>query len=213
MKLIKLFICCFLFSIPASDLFSEIEWHPAGPGGGGWISAITVADDPLHTIYVGCDVGGVYRSTDNGQSWEIKNSGLSIYFVQDIAYDPHNTDILYLATRGGIYKSTNGGDSWTAKRSGFPEYEEFSFSAPINDIVVDPVNNNILYAGVGVHKKGYDFDSYHWDSVELKGSIYKSVDSGETWKLIRKTGINRKAMIYSLDIDPVNTNIIYAATD
>ncbi len=213
MKFIKPIIILSLFSLLNCNLYSQIEWETAGPGGGGWISAITVMNDPLHTLYVGCDVGGVYKSTDNGRTWEIKDKGLSIYFVQDIAPDPDNPDILYLATRGGIYKSTDGGDSWTGKRSGFPEIGEYTFSAPVNDIAVDPKNHNILYAGVGVHKKGYDFDRYHWDSVEIKGSVYKSTDRGETWKLIRKTGINKNAMIYSLDIDPADTDIIYAATD
>ncbi len=213
MKPFKLIVFLSLFNIFCYNLYSQVEWNPIGPGGGGWISAITVINDPLHTLYVGCDVGGVYKSSDNGKSWTIKNNGLSIYFVQDITYDPENPDILYLATRGGVYKSTNGGDTWTAKRSGFPDTEEYSFSAPINDIVVDPKNNNILYAGIGVHKKGYDFDRYHWESVETKGSIYKSIDRGETWTLIRNTGINSEAMIYTMDIDPKNPDNIYAATD
>ncbi len=213
MRSIKLAGLLFLFNIFIFNLYSQVEWNPIGPGGGGWISAITIVNDPKHTIYVGCDVGGIYKSIDNGQSWEIKNNGLNIYFVQDIAYDPVNPDILYLATRGGIYKSINGGDSWTAKRSGFPAAEEYSFSAPVNDIAVDPQNSTILYAGIGVHKKGYDFTDYHWESVNLKGSVYKSVDSGETWTLIHKTGINPEAMVYSMDIDPENPGIIYAATD
>ena len=213
MKVLRLLLYFSFLSMFSINAYTQISWKPAGPGGGGWISSITVTNDPLHTIYVGCDVGGVYKSTDNGKSWEIKDDGLNIYFVQDIAYNPDNPDILYLATRGGIYKSVNGGDFWTPKRSGFPEIAEYAFSAPVNDIVVDPKNHNILYAGVGVHKKGYDFDSYHWDSVEIKGSVYKSTDSGESWRLIRNTGISRKAMIYSLDIDPENTDIIYAATD
>ena len=213
MKVLRLLLYFSFLSMFSINAYTQISWKPAGPGGGGWISAITVTNDPLHTIYVGCDVGGVYKSTDNGGNWMIKNNGLSIYFVQDIAYDPKNPAILYLATRGGIYKSVNGGDSWTPKRSGFPEIAEYAFSAPVNDIVVDPKNPDVLYAGVGVHKKGYDFDSYHWDSVEIKGSVYKSTDRGETWRLIRKTGISPKAMIYSMDIDPENTNIVFAATD
>ena len=203
----------FILIITASPLFSQVDWQVIGPGGGGWISAITVVKDKKHTIYVGCDVVGVYKSTDNGKSWEIKDKGLSIYFVQDIAYDPENTEILYLATRGGIYKSTDGGNVWSARRNGFPAPEEYSFSAPVNDIAVDPENPDIIYAGIGVHKNGYDFDSYHWDSVEIKGAIYKSTDKGENWELIRNTGINPQAMIYSLDIDPENSEIIYAATD
>jgi len=93
-----------------------VSWSAIGPGGGGWLSSITVVDDEAHTVYVACDVGGIYKSTDHGDTWEIKNTGLGIYYVQDIAVDPVNPSTIYAGTRGGIYKSTNGGDLWTAKR-------------------------------------------------------------------------------------------------
>jgi len=191
---------------------AQVSWVPIGPGGGGWMSTITVLDDTHHTIYAGCDVGGIYKSIDGGRTWEIKNNGLGIYYVQDIAYDPQTRTTLYAATRGGIYKSTDGGDHWTAKRSGFPPPEEFTFSAPISDIVVDPVHPEVVYAGVGVPRGGYELDSYHWQSAGLKGSIFKSTDSGESWTVFRNTGIDTTAMIYSLAIDSGNTDILYAAT-
>ena len=191
---------------------AQVTWAPIGPGGGGWLTAITVVDDSQNTVYVGCDVGGIYKSTNHGESWEIKDQGLSIYFVHDIAYDPQSPEILYLATRGGVYKSLNGGDSWQAKRSGFPLVNDYHFSAPISDILIDPNSPNIIYAGIGVPNTGYDLNSFHWQSVETKGAIYKSTDNGEEWELIRNTGIDTTAMIFSLALDHNNSNILYAAT-
>jgi len=191
---------------------AQVTWKPIGPGGGGWLTAITIVDDSQNTVYVGCDVGGIYKSTNHGKSWEIKDEGLSIYFVHDIEYNPQNPETLYLATRGGIYKSINGGDNWQAKRNGFPPLNDYHFSAPISDILVDPNNSGVLYAGVGVPNTGYDLNSFHWQSVETKGSIYKSFDDGESWEIIRNKGIDTTAMIFSMDIDPKNSNIIYAST-
>ncbi|HFB99349.1 MAG TPA: hypothetical protein ENJ53_00960, partial [Phaeodactylibacter sp.] len=209
----------FNFIITISILFfgnqlahAQVTWETVGPGGGGWITAMTVIDDAANTVYVGCDVGGIYKSTDHGATWTIKDDGLSIYYVHDIAYETGNTAVLYLASRGGVFKSVDGGEHWVAKRSGFPPVSEYVFSAPISDIVIDPNSENIVYAGIGVPRTGYDLDSYHWQSVETKGAIYKSTDSGENWTLIRNTGIDTMAMIYSMDIDPSNSNIIYAAT-
>ncbi len=192
----------------------QVSWSSAGPGGGGWLSAITVIPDATNTVYVGCDVGGIYKSTDHGQTWKIKNKGISMYYVQDIAYDQTNSNTLYAATRGGIYKSTNGGDDWVLKRFDTPETppeSQFTFSTPVSDIEVDPSNPGTLYAGIGITRSAYVLDSYHWQTAGIKGAIYKSTNYGESWALIRN-GIDSDSMIYSLAIDPGNSNILYAAT-
>ena len=188
-------------------------WTGMGPGGGGWITAITVVDDAQHTVYVGCDVGGIYKSTDNGNSWEIKDRGISTYFVQDIAYDYQHPEVVYAATRGGVFKSVDGGEHWVVKRLGFPPNADFNFSAPVNTIVVDNVHPNVLYAGIGVSKGGYDFNPYHWDSSDVKGTVYKSVDYGESWVPLHGTGMDVTALVYSLAIDPHDSSVLYAATD
>ena len=194
------------------DAFPQVSWTSIGPGGGGWLSAITVINDAEETVYVGCDVGGIYRSVDHGASWEILNDGLSDVYVQDIAYDRQNPAVLYAGTRGGVFKSIDGGRHWIAKRNGFPPLEEFSFSAPISDVEVDPTNPRIVYAGVGITRAGYELDGYHWQTAGMKGTVFKSVDSGESWTPIRNTGIEPSAMIYSLKIDPSDPAVLWAAS-
>jgi len=203
-------ILCFILLSP--DTPSTVSWSSIGSGGAGWISAITVVNDDAHTVYVGCDVGGIYKSTDRGLTWEIKNTGLSTYYVQDIEYDPSAPSTLYAGTRGGVFKSIDGGDTWVSKRSNFPDESAYNFSAPVSDIVVDPADPSIIYAGIGVPRTGYELDEFYWKTSGVKGTIYKSDDSGESWSLIHDTGINPEAMIYSLAIEPGNSNTIYAAT-
>lgn len=211
-------ILCFLLLTPKN--IPTVSWTSIGPGGGGWLSAITVLNDQASTIYVGCDVGGIYKSTDHGQTWTIKNNGLSTYYVQDIAYNPINNNILYAATRGGVFKSDNGGENWEIKRDNFPAESLYEFSAPVSDIVVDPKAPATVYAAIGITRAGYETDSDHWQNVEpddsnfkIKGSIFKSTNSGENWTQIRETGIDSSALIYSLAIDPENSSLLYAATD
>lgn len=201
-----------LWCVWAGLAFSEVSWSPIGPGGGGWLATITVVDDALNTVYVGCDVGGVYKSTDHGATWEIKDNGLSIYYVEDIAYDPQTPSTLYAGTRGGVYKSIDGGDHWVEKRTGFPPVDDYAFSAPVSDLVVDPRHPNIVFAGIGVPRAGYQLDGYHWATAGIQGAIYKSIDWGESWTLIRNTGIDTTAMVYSLAMDPGHSEILYAAT-
>jgi photosystem II stability/assembly factor-like uncharacterized protein len=112
-----------------------------------------------------------------------------------------------------VFKSTDGGEHWQLKRSGFPPENPYNYSAPVSDIAVDPRHPEILYAGIGITRAGYEQDSSHWQDVDLKGALFKSFDGGENWTLIRETGIAPTAMIYSLAIDPETTSTLYAATD
>ncbi len=205
-------IICFLLGTPAT--IAPLTWTSIGPGGGGWLSAMTIVKDSADTMYVGCDVGGIYKSTDHGRTWAIKNKGLSTYYVQDIAYNPKDPKILYAATRGGVFKSVNGGESWEIKRDHFPAESPYVFSAPVSDIAVDPGAPEIVYAAIGITRAGYETDSDHWQQDDvLHGTIFKSANGGENWTDIQGTGIDPLALIYSLAINPKDPKILYAATD
>jgi len=65
------------------------------------------------------DGHGIYKSTDGGLNWKPINNGLPVddmplggYYVQAIAIDPTNSQIIYAAGFGGLYKSTDGGQFW-----------------------------------------------------------------------------------------------------
>jgi photosystem II stability/assembly factor-like uncharacterized protein len=145
------------------------------------------------TIYAGTRKGGtlggggVYKSTDGGQSWTAKNRGLDERYVYDLAIDPFQSEILYAATHEmGVYKSTNGGNDWAF------------WSVGVNDrsaraLAIDTNRNYITYLG-----------TWHGDS------IYKSDDYGRNWYQ-SSNGIS-PAKVYSLTIDPVNPDVLYAAT-
>ncbi len=205
-------ILVILFISLSPRIYTQVSWNTIGPGGGGWISSMTVVEDVNNTVYIGCDVGGIYKSIDHGKTWHIKNKGLSIYFTHDIASDPTNSEVLYLATRGGVFKSIDGAENWVIKRNGFPVTSDYNFSASISDIEIDPNNTEIIYAGVGIPETGYNLQGFHWQSNLIKGTIYKSFDGANSWSKIYNTGIDTLAMIYSLAIDPNNSNIVYAAT-
>ena len=196
----------------ADEIKQPIEWRSIGIGGGGWFT--TVAIDTLNpgTVYVGSDVGGFYKSTDYGLSWQILNNGLTDYYVEKILPDPIHSGVIYLGTWGGIHKSTDGGHTWVPKRNGFPPPSRSYYTAPIGALALDPVNPNIIYAGIGMPRLGYR-DTLRWRQVRIKGAIFKSTDAGETWQMLRgTTGIDTTALFYSLAVDPNNSNIIFAGT-
>jgi photosystem II stability/assembly factor-like uncharacterized protein len=62
---------------------------------------------------------GIYKSTDGGLNWKSINNGLPVddmhlggYYIQAIAIDPTDSQIIYAAGFGGLYKSTDGGQLW-----------------------------------------------------------------------------------------------------
>lgn len=158
---------------------SNISWHVAGPGGGGWIASL--ACDPLdpRRLYAGCDVGGLYVSDDGGASWRISNSGLMDFYVQSIAIAPDDPGTIILGTEGGIYKSTDAGASWQLKRDGFPPVASYSFSAPVSVVQFSRSDPRVVYAGIGRPR---------W-STGGTGSIYRSEDRGESWALLTPSGV------------------------
>jgi hypothetical protein len=63
------------------------SWHPVGPPGG---PPDAVVVDPVHpaTVYVGSELGGVFKSIDRGESWARSSAGLSDSAVNVLAVDP-----------------------------------------------------------------------------------------------------------------------------
>ena len=155
----------------------------------GSIGAIAVSASDPNIVYVGSGEGlhrpdlsvgdGIYKSTDAGATW----THLGLHDGQQIsviAVDPHDPNRLFVAVAGhpygpnperGIYRSTDGGQS-------FQQVLSKNENIGGNDVVIDPVNPNIVYATLWEGREG------PWENAAWNGSgggIYKSTDGGQTW--------------------------------
>jgi uncharacterized protein (TIGR03437 family) len=183
---------------------------PTGPfvGGGppgGTVNALVL--DPLNhnTMYAGTN-GGVFKSTNGGQSWTGVNSGLPDLGVRVLAIDPIHSGTVYALTNSGIFKSADGGASWTA--TSVPTATDPSgrtFYPGIITLAIDPLNPSTLYAGTGA-------------------GVFKSANGGASWTAIND-GLPRigpppanpslptfPAPIGTLAVDPLNSATLYAGT-
>jgi photosystem II stability/assembly factor-like uncharacterized protein len=123
---------------------------------------ISLASSDPQTIWLGATVyiasvltPKVFISTDGGQTWVEKSSGLpSSEWLTSLGIHPTNTSIGYVGTKYGIYRTTNGGDSW----------DQVAVTETIWSFATSPADPSIVYAGDDVH-------------------VYKSVDTGATWAL------------------------------
>lgn len=149
---------------------------------------------------------GVYKSTDGGKSW--KNMGLKeSYHIGKILIHPDNSDIVFVAAEGsvwgpggdrGLYKTSDGGKTWK-------KVLEISKNTGVNNIAIDPVDHNILYATSEQRRRR--------TQTRIGGgpesAVWKSIDGGDTWRKLTKgiPGVDKGGM--SIIVSPVNHNIVY----
>ncbi|HEY2785690.1 MAG TPA: hypothetical protein VGJ05_12035, partial [Fimbriiglobus sp.] len=115
--------------------------------------------------------------------------------IGDVAVDPRNRSVWYVAVAsGGVWKTTNRGRDW---RPIFDHYGSYS----IGCVTLDPMNPDIVWLGTGENESQR--------SVGYGDGVYKSTDSGSTWKNV---GLKASEHIAKILIDPRNSNVVYAAS-
>lgn len=149
---------------------------------------------------------GVYKSLDGGQTW--KNMGLKeSRQIGGIVIDPENSDLVFVAAEGslwgpggdrGVYKSEDGGKSWKKTL-------EISEHTGANNIIMDPVDNNVLYVTTEQRRRHV----YSKIGGGPESAVYKSTDKGETWRKITKGLPSGHLGGMGIDISPVDNNVLY----
>jgi len=160
------------------DAFLDaVTWENIGPTPGyysnyGNISSriTTIQYDPTNPniIYLGAAFGGIWKSTNGGDTWVAKSDNEVSLASGSIAVDPTNSNIIYYGTGEatysavsyygrGLLKSTDGGNTWTNITAGLPSLTYTS------RLVIRPNHSNELLAAMG------------WSG------LYRSTDSGINW--------------------------------
>ncbi|MDA7949894.1 MAG: hypothetical protein MPJ24_00260 [Pirellulaceae bacterium] len=125
---------------------------------------------------------GIYKSTDGGRSF--KNMGLKeTHHIAELAVHPTDPNIVYAAAVGhlwgysgtrGLYKTSDGGKTWDKLSGGLPTDPKTGCT----EIIMDPSDPEVLYAGFYHRLRG----PATMHSGGREGGIYKSTDSGKSWK-------------------------------
>jgi photosystem II stability/assembly factor-like uncharacterized protein len=152
---------------------------------------------------------GVYKSTDGGKTWQ--HMGLrNTERISRIVINPRNPDVVYVGALGhafganeerGVFMTTDGGKTWTKTLYVDAEHG-------ISDLDIDPVNPNVLYAGV------WSFRRMPWThrSGSEKGGVFKSIDGGRTWNKLT-VGLPKLIGRIGVKVAPSSPNVVYAITE
>src|SRR6266536_2219064 len=148
-----------------SSWFTGLRWREIGPFRGGRVDA--VVGDPRQPLvfYFGATGGGVWKTTDGGQSWRSLGDGqLSAGSIGAVAVAGADPNVVYVGTgeqtlRGnvspgdGMFRSTDGGK--TSQR-----VLSRNDATGAIDLVMDPGNPRILYAALWqAQRSPWDFSS------------------------------------------------------
>jgi photosystem II stability/assembly factor-like uncharacterized protein len=166
------------------------DWRTTGPPGGD-VRGLVVDPANPDRFYFGTLDGQIYTSADGGKQWQLLyNFGKPRLFIDNIIVDSRNPRVLYVGGHrhnipGGFFKSTDGGVTWR-------ESAQLKDQA-IHSLVQSEANPDTLIAGTFT-------------------TIFRSDDSGETWKQLPTAKFSGLNHVESLAIDPRGTDTIYAGT-
>ncbi|GAB5404560.1 MAG: hypothetical protein Aurels2KO_27910 [Aureliella sp.] len=182
------------------------HWISVGPTvNSARVEAVQLDPAQPGTIYIAFGSGNLWKSTNNGTSWEPKFEQQASHGIGDFALAPSDPNVIYLGTGEslkkprnftipgtGVYRSKDGGDTW--------RHLGLSDSWHTGEIAIHPTNPDIAVVAVLGH---------FWSKNANRG-LYRTQDGGNSWQHVlfvdNQTGAND--IVWAAD----NPNIVYAST-
>ncbi|HZW39919.1 MAG TPA: collagen-binding domain-containing protein [Ignavibacteriaceae bacterium] len=171
-------------------------------------------------LYAGTWGFGIFKSLDNGLTFNAINNGLSALAIHALVFDSNH--ILYAGTVGsGVVKSTNLGESWTDLNVGYNfiwalgiTSDNKLFAGTYGDGVYRSINNGVSWTKLNSLPAPFVYnivvDALNNIFVgSWSGGIYASSNNGDTWTNLGVPG----AKISSMLINPNSTNILVGSED
>ena len=188
-----------------STLVNGLKLRNIGPAwASGRIADFAVNSKDTKEYYVGVASGHVWKTKNNGTTWEPVFDNYGAYSIGDVEMDSNNHNVIWVGTGennhqralgygDGIYKSVDGGKSF--KNMGLKE------SRQIGGIVIDPRNSNVVYVAC---------EGSAWGPGGDRG-LYKTTDGGKNWEKILE--ISENTGVNNIIMDPLNPDILYATSE
>lgn len=183
----------------------KLDWVSIGPVVNS-ARADVVQVDAAHpgTMYVGFGSGGLWKTVNNGISWDCVFQDQASLGIGDMELAPSDPNIIYLGTGEnlkkprnftlpgtGMYRSNDAGKTW--------QHIGLEDSWSIAEIAIHPTNPNIVMVAVLGHL---------WSANKNRG-LYQTTNGGKTWQQVLY--INDSIGANDIVIAPSNPSIMYAS--
>ncbi len=186
------------------ELLSDLELRTIGPAvmSGRIVDLAVVETDP-RVFYAASATGGVWKTTNNGTTFDPVFRDQDTHSVGDIAVHQRDTSLVWVGTGeranrqsnswgDGVYKSTDGGETWT--------HMGLEDSHHVGRIALHPGDPDVVFVAAMGHL---------WGPNEERG-LYRSTDGGQTWE--RVAHVDENTGFVDVTIDPERPEIVYAAS-
>lgn len=165
--------CCVLAGCGRSEAVVEIALHPT----------------KANILYIATN-DYIYKSRDEGRTWQNMSVGMTHSRVITLAIDPLFPANIVAGTKGdAVFKSYDGGQRWVSRRTGL---DDVTISSVVHQLVFAPGSSSHIFAASSL-------------------GVFESEDGGETWRK-RMEGMRDVLMVITLDFDPRQPQTLYAGT-
>lgn len=189
-------------------LLNRLTWRNLGPfRTGAWLTAIAVPETPAsahqYTFYVGFRNGGVWKTVNNGTTFEPVFDGQTSLSIGAIDVAPSDQNVVWVGTGeaynarssysgDGVYKSTDAGRTWA--------HVGLRDTHHISRLLIHPRDPKVVYvAAMG-----------HLFSTNEERGLFRTDDGGKTWRKVLY--VNESTGVIDLVMSRKDPNVLYAAT-
>ena len=214
-------VAALTLAVGTATTLAAAPWKELGPAPvvsgdyTGRVSAIVCSSTDPDLYYAAGADGGIWKTTNGGQSWIPLTDQMPTSAMGALAIDPNDDNVVYAGTGEanyanhsryglGVFRTTDGGQTWTHLAAS--DFAGRCFSK----LVVNPLSTDNLYAAI-TPAGGFPARAAARGHSQADGpvGVFKSTDAGVTWTQLT----NGLPAIDATDlaIDPVNPSVLYAA--
>ena len=185
-----------------ADSLNNLKFRNLGPSvAGGRVAAVVGVPGDRNVYYVGAAAGGVWKTTDGGDSWEAVFKDQPTASIGAIALAPSNPNVVWVGTGEGnprndvvdgrgVFMSPDAGKSW--------QFMGLGDVGQVSRIVIDPANPDVvLVAALG----------HVWAPNPERG-VFRTADGGKTWQKV--LFVNDTTGAADLVMVPGNPRVLFA---
>src|SRR5881398_1160301 len=185
-----------------ADSLNNLKFRNLGPSvGGRRVAAVVGVAGDRSTYYVGASAGGVWKTTDGGDSWEAVFKDQPTASIGAVALAPSNPNVVWVGTGEGnprndvvdgrgVFMSPDAGKTW--------QFMGLGDVGQVSQIVIDPANPDIVFVAALGHV---------WAPNPERG-VYRTADGGKTWQKV--LFVNDSTGAAHLVMVPGNPRMLFA---